>query len=137
MNFKLFHNFKYKKFFDQTFDIFQLIIVQILQLSWFFINPYLKHFGDVLERHLWTKNPQLFLLELFWFRLWFIEQKQLETPDRELRKFWNRNFGVERIDWILFKIWIIINFVFHFYSLDHVIKNNSVVKSGPIRLFHF
>ena len=23
-----------------------------------FINPYLEHFGDVVERHLWTKNPQ-------------------------------------------------------------------------------
>ena len=22
------------------------------------ISPYLEHFGDVLERHLWTKNPQ-------------------------------------------------------------------------------
>ena len=22
------------------------------------LNPYLEHFGDVVERHLWTKNPQ-------------------------------------------------------------------------------
>ena len=22
------------------------------------VNPYLEHFGDFVERHLWTKNPQ-------------------------------------------------------------------------------
>ena len=27
------------------------------------INPYLRHFGNVMERHLWTKNPQ----SHFWF----------------------------------------------------------------------
>ena len=24
------------------------------------VNPYLRQFGNVMERHLWTKNPQLF-----------------------------------------------------------------------------
>ena len=32
-----------------------------------------------MERHLWKKNPQLFLLELFSFGLWFIEQKQFNS----------------------------------------------------------
>ena len=27
------------------------------------INPYLRDFGNVMERHLWTKNPQTH----FWF----------------------------------------------------------------------
>ena len=27
------------------------------------LNPYLRHFGNVRERHLWTKNPQ----SHFWF----------------------------------------------------------------------
>ena len=27
------------------------------------LNPYLRHFGNVMERHLWTKNPQ----SHFWF----------------------------------------------------------------------
>ena len=29
-------------------------------------NPYLKHFGDVVERHLWKKNPQSHFY--FWWR---------------------------------------------------------------------
>ena len=67
MNFKLFHNFKYKKFFDQTFDIFQLIIVQILQFSWFFyltrrfftFNRYSKLWNQkYIKMIIWNQKSQ-------------------------------------------------------------------------------
>ena len=38
-------------------------------LLWFafnWVNPYLEHFGDVVERHLLTKNPQSYFY--FWWR---------------------------------------------------------------------
>ena len=26
------------------------------------VNPYLRHFGNIMERHFWTKNPLLFFI---------------------------------------------------------------------------
>ena len=36
------------------------MVVPFVQYPIFTVNPYLRHFGNVMERHLWTKNPPLF-----------------------------------------------------------------------------
>ena len=52
---------------DSIYDEDEVLLTLAQQLGRFvplvgdgfhIFNPYLKHFGDVVERHLWTKNPQ-------------------------------------------------------------------------------
>ena len=33
------------------------------------LNPCLRHFGNVMERHLWTRNPQLFFTRIIYAEL--------------------------------------------------------------------
>ena len=45
---------------------FRVVFKKQMAWVWTTLNPYLRHFGNVMERHLWTKNPQSHLW--FWWR---------------------------------------------------------------------
>ena len=48
---------------DRSFLAFRQITNHCRKIQF---NPYLEHFGDVVERHLWIKNPQSYFY--FWWR---------------------------------------------------------------------
>ena len=58
------------KFFSSNFRviciIWVLVRIEVFNLIQIAFNPYLKHFGVVVERQLWTKNPQSHFY--FWIR---------------------------------------------------------------------
>ena len=43
--------------FRDKVNVGSILLVQILGIP---LNPYLGHFGNAVERHLWTKNPHIF-----------------------------------------------------------------------------
>ena len=72
---------------------------EIFPEIFYYINPYLEHFGEVVERHLWTKNPQQ--IAAFDF-LDFMKNSYLGTSWSVIRDINNCGFFVHKWRSIIF-----------------------------------